>query len=312
MASRRSTISAVKLALASRDAYDPGSARGHDPIAIVGMGCRFPGGVNSPDDYWRFLVEGRDAVTEVPHTRWNPNALLPAFSRPGETTARWGSFLPAIDRFDAAFFGISANEAASMDPQHRLLLEVAWEALEDAGYTKTRLAGERAGVFVALYNTDYREAVHADPAAIEAYSTVGTSPSLAAGRLAYLLDLRGPNLVVDTACSSSLVAVHLACESLRQRSSEIGIVGAASLILSPAATLSLSKWGFMSPDGHCRPFAAAANVWVRGDGGGAVVLRRHADALAAGDRILAEPFYLLLQMLGEKLAFEVNSVPDEM
>jgi acyl transferase domain-containing protein len=285
---QRQTRSVAKLALAAKHAYDAGGDVAADPIAVVGMGCRFPAGAKSAGEFWRRLVDGVDAIEEIPRARWDAEAYFdPDPAHPGTMNTRWGSFLEDIDRFDAAVFGISAREAAAMDPQHRLVLEVAYEALEDAGQTHESLRGSRTGVFFALYNTDYLQGLHANRASITAYATAGTVPSMAAGRVSYHFDLRGPSLVVDTACSSSLVGVHLACESLRVRSSDLAVAGGVSLILSPDRTISLTKWNFMSPDGRCRPFDARANGWVRGEGCGVVVLKRLADALAAGDRVLA-------------------------
>ena len=287
MSRNRPTHSVAKLALAAKQAHEASDVIGGDPIAIVGMACRFPQS-DSPAAFWRLLADGGDAITEVPSTRWDiKNYYDPDLSKPGKINTRWGSFLDEVDRFDAAYFGISAREAAAIDPQHRLLLEVVCEALDDAGQTNATLRGSQTGVFLAVYNTDYLQALHTNRAAINAYTTVGTVPCIAAGRISYHFDLRGPSFVVDTACSSSLVAVHLACESLRVRTSDLAVVGGASLLLSPERTISLSKWGFMSPEGRCKSFDAGADGWVRGEGCGVVVLRRLSDALAAGDRILA-------------------------
>lgn len=282
------TIPIARLALAARRAQEDNDAIGADPIAVVGIGCRFPNGGDSPGSYWRALLAGVDAIREVPADRWNADRYYdPNPTRPGRMNTRWGSFLDDVRSFDAAFFGIAAREAETLDPQQRLLLEVACEALDDAGQTAEMLRSSLTGVFFALHNTDYLQALHANRETINAYSTSGTVACMAPGRLSFHFDLRGPSMVIDTACSSSLVAIHQACESLRTRTSSLAVAAGASLVLSPERTLSLAKWGFMAPDGHCKPFDAAADGWVRGEGCGAVVLRRLADALAAGDRIWA-------------------------
>jgi len=282
------TIPVARLALAAKRAHDANDTLGADPIAVVGLGCRFPGSGDSAGSYWRALVAGTDAIREVPADRWNADRYFDLDpTRPGRMNTRWGSFLDDVRGFDAAFFGIAAREAETLDPQQRLLLEVACEALDDAGQTAEMLRSSLTGVFFALHNTDYLQALHANRETINAYSTSGTVACMAPGRLSFHFDLRGPSMVIDTACSSSLVAIHQACESLRTRTSSLAIAAGASLVLSPERTLSLAKWGFMAPDGHCKPFDAAADGWVRGEGCGAVVLRRLSDALAAGDRIWA-------------------------
>ncbi len=195
-------------------------------------------------------------------------------------------FLRQVDGFDAAFFGISPREAVHLDPQQRLFLEVAYEALDDSGLTRARLAGDRVGVFVASYHNDYGLAQYAALDAIDAYTGTGTSHSILANRLSYLLDLRGPSLSLDTACSSSLVAMHLACESLRSGESNVALAGGVSLMLAPEVNVALSKWGFLAEDGRCKTFDVRANGFVRGEGCGVLVLKRLGDALADGDSIL--------------------------
>jgi acyl transferase domain-containing protein len=262
----------------------------HEPIAIVGMGCRFPGGADSPEAFWRLLADGRDAITEVPPGRWDAAAIYdPDPSVPGRTNARHGGFLQGIETFDAAFFGISPREASRMDPQQRLFLEVAWDAVDDAGLDIDRLAGTATGVFVGLHSqaADYFWFDLAHPERMDPFTGPGTSHNIVAGRLSYLYDLQGPSLVVDTACSSSLVALHLACQSLRQGECTLALAGGVNLILSPAFTIALSRLQMLSPDGRCRTFDARANGFVRSEGCGVVVLKRLGDAQAAGDRILA-------------------------
>ena len=246
-----------------------------NPVGVVGLACRFPGGADSLDDFWRLLDEGRDAVSEAPAERWPAESLYdPDPHRAGFMNSRWGAFLDNIDRFDAQAFGISPREAATMDPQHRLLLETTWQALADAGLRRDALKASKTGVFVAVYQRDFlREAV-ADRFAIDAYTASGTHHSIAANRLSYLLDLRGPSLVVDTACSSSLTALHLACRSLLSGECDRAIVGAANLMLSPEETISLSRWGMLAADGRCKTFDAGADGFVRGEGCAVVVLER--------------------------------------
>ncbi len=259
-----------------------------EPIAIIGMGCRFPGGANDPDAFWRLLSEGIDGISEVPAGRWLVDDYYDSDTgRPGKMNTRWGGFLDQVDQFDAEFFGISPREATCMDPQQRLALEVAWEALEDGGQAAPRLAGSRTGVFIGICSSDYSWHQFGDPSRIDAYSSTGNSYSIVANRLSYLLDLRGPSVAVDTACSSSLVAVHLACQSLRSRECDLALVGGVNLILSPLGTISLSKWGMMAPDGRCKPFDALADGFVRGEGCGVIVLKRLSDAMQDRDSIRA-------------------------
>jgi len=259
-----------------------------EPLAVVGVGCRFPGGVTGPDSFWQLLVDGRDAITEVPPDRWDLDAYYdPDPDAPGKVSTRWGGFLDAVDQFDPDFFGIAPLEAVSMDPQHRLLLETTWRALEHAAISPARLAGTRTGVFIGCGNSDYGRLVFSDEQRIDAYAALGNSFSVAAGRLSYFLGVHGPALTVDTACSSSLVAVHLASRSLRAGECDLAIAGGVSLILSPGPTITLSKARMMSPDGRCKAFDASANGFVRAEGCGVVLLKRLSDARADGDRVLA-------------------------
>ena len=260
-----------------------------DPIAVVGIGCRFPGGANTPDSFWRLLIEGRDAIVEVPPDRWDINALFdPDPAATGKMNTRWGGFLGGVDQFDPEFFGISPREAASMDPQQRVLLEVTWEALENAGLCPNRLAGSRTGVFVGVCNSDYLlRQFRTGRGSIDAYLATGNAHSVASGRISYLLGLQGPSLSVDTGCSASLVAVHLACQSLRAGECRVALAGGVNLILMPDTTIGLSKAHMMSPNGRCRAFDASADGFVRSEGCGMVVLKRLSDARADGDRILA-------------------------
>ncbi|MCC6892486.1 MAG: SDR family NAD(P)-dependent oxidoreductase [Anaerolineae bacterium] len=262
----------------------------HEPIAIVGMGCRFPGDADTPAAYWDLLREGRDAVTEIPKDRWDVESFYdPDNNQPGKISARHGSFLKQVDQFDPAFFGIAPREAASMDPQQRLLLEVAWEALENAGQAPDQLVGSATGVFVAMTTNDYSQMFmkSGDLSLLDAYYASGIAHSIASGRLSYILGLQGPSLTVDTACSSSLVSVHLAVQSLRLRECRMALAGGVNLILAPELYIALSKYGMLAVDGHCKTFDAAADGFVRGEGCGMVVLKRLSDAVADGDRVLA-------------------------
>ncbi|WP_224242631.1 type I polyketide synthase [Hyalangium gracile] len=253
----------------------------HVPIAVVGMSCRFPGGANSPREFWDVLSKGTDGVGPRPAGREVP--AWPAHSP--EHPGRSAGYLREVDRFDASFFGISPREASRLDPQQRLLMELIWEALEDAGQDTAPLRGSPTGVFVALYNNDYARLQLADPERADAYVSTGISDAMAAGRIAYHFDLRGPTLVVDTACSSSLVALHLACRSLAAEESELAIVAASNLILDPVVTLLTERLQGSSPTGRCRTFDARADGYVRGEGVGALVLRRLPDARTRRDRI---------------------------
>ncbi|MEV0222842.1 beta-ketoacyl synthase N-terminal-like domain-containing protein [Streptomyces sp. NPDC050704] len=258
------------------------------PVAVIGLGCRFPGGVASPDAYWRLLTEGRDAVGTLPAGRWDP--FVPDPDRLPDDMSRHGAFLGDLDDiagFDAEFFGIPAHEATAMDPQHRMLLEVTREALDHAALPATALAGTRTGVFVGISGNEYAHLTTADPRAVNAWTATGASLSIAAGRLSYALDLRGPSLAVDTACSSSLVAVHQAVRSLTTGESDTALAAGVNLLLTPAVTLGFQRVGALAPDGRCKAFDADADGIVRGEGCGVVVLKRLTDAERDGDRVLA-------------------------
>src|SRR5215510_12749135 len=260
-----------------------------EPIAVIGMGCRFPGGVNNPEAYWRLLWNGVDAITEVPPTRWDVEMYYdPNPEVPGKTYTRYGGFIDQVDEFDPQFFGISPREAASMDPQQRLLLEVMWEALEHAGYAPDQLSGSRTGVFMGIGMDDYAHMslYTGDPCRIDAYNSLGTARSIAVGRLSYVLGLQGPAMQVDTSCSSSLLAVHLACQSLRSGECNLALAGGVNLMLSPEATIAFSKLKALAPDGRCKTFDIAADGFVRGEGCGIVVLKRFSEARQDRERIL--------------------------
>jgi acyl transferase domain-containing protein/acyl-CoA synthetase (AMP-forming)/AMP-acid ligase II/NADPH:quinone reductase-like Zn-dependent oxidoreductase/acyl carrier protein len=263
---------------------------GADPIAIVGIGCRFPGAAGL-EEFWILLRNGVDAISEIPRDRWDIDALYdPLPGTTGKMSTRWGGFLSGIDRFDPHFFGISPREASAMDPQQRLLLEVSWEALENAGQPPDKLAGGRTGVFVGIGGFDYTNVIinykdHLQ--GMNAYLGTGNAHSIAANRISYLLDLRGPSIAIDTACSSSLVAIHMACESLRGAQTDLAIAGAVNLILSPEVTIAFSHARMMAADGRCKTFDAEADGYVRAEGCGVVVLKRLSDALRDRDHILA-------------------------
>ncbi|MBK8266369.1 MAG: aminotransferase class III-fold pyridoxal phosphate-dependent enzyme [Nannocystis sp.] len=256
------------------------TTRPAEAIAVIGAGCRFPGGVTDLESFWRLLDERVDAVTEVPHERWVVDPGAPP-------EARQGAFLRDVDRFDPAFFEVTPREAAALDPQVRLLLEVTWEALEQAGQTMASLRGSATGVFVGVASDEYRDLARAHRGASDPHMFLGTRASTGVGRLSYWLGLQGPNMPVDTACSSSLVAVHLACRALRAGECATAIAGGVSLMLAPEATRLLGQMGALSPTGRCRAFSAQADGYVRGEGCGVVVLKRLADAERDGDPILA-------------------------
>jgi phthiocerol/phenolphthiocerol synthesis type-I polyketide synthase B len=259
-----------------------------EPIAIIGLGCRFPGGVHGPEDYWQFLSEGRSAVGELPPERWAPfEDGSPETAAALARTTRSGSFLDDVDDFDADFFEISSREAVKMDPQQRLLLEVAWEALEHAGIPPSSLRRSQTGVFAGACYTDYGYLAGLDLPSVDAWSNAGGALSIIANRLSYFLDLRGPSLTVDTACSSSIVALHLACQSLRIGDSDVALAAGVNLLLAPGVFRAFDQTGALSPTGACHAFDADADGFVRGEGCGVVVLKRLSDALHDGDRVLA-------------------------
>ena len=257
-----------------------------EPIAIIGIGCRFPG-ADGPEAFWKLLRDGVDAIREVPPSRWHIEDYYdPDATKPDKTNSRWGGFLDKIDEFDPQFFGIAPREVPSMDPQQRLILEVAWEALEDGGQIPERLARTKTGVFVGIGSHDYSVMLWHQPVN-DPYSTTGTANSIAANRLSYVLDLKGPSLSVDTACSSALVAVHLACQSIWQGESVMALAGGVNVLLSPFGTMGFTKGGFLSGDGRCKSFDASANGYVRAEGAGIVVLKPLSQAKADNDPIYA-------------------------
>jgi polyketide synthase 5 len=258
------------------------------PVAVVGMACRLPGGIDSPDQLWEALLRGDDLITEIPTERWDAESLYdPERGVPGRSVTKWGGFLDDVAGFDAEFFGIGDREATAIDPQHRLLLETAWEAVQHAGLNPTTLAGSATGVFVGLAHDDYTLVTGSAGALEEPYGYTGTAFSMASGRISYTLGLSGPAVTVDTACSSGLVTVHMACGSLHQGESDLALAGGCMLMLEPRLNASMSAIGMLSATGRCQSFDIKANGFVRSEGSAMVLLKRLPDAVRDGDRILA-------------------------
>lgn len=259
-------------------------------LAITGIGCRFPGHANSPGEFWENIIGGLDAITEIPKERFDVDRYYdPDPRQPGKLYTRWGGFCDHAGEFDASFFGISPREAGQMDPQQRILLEVAWEALEDGGHSLEPAAAARTGVFIGISTHDYADIIAggANRCGVEAHTAVGTAMSIAANRISYVFDFHGPSIAVDTACSSSLTSVHLACQSLRRGECDMGLAGGVNLFLTPDAAIGSAKASILSPDGRCKSFDARANGYGRGEGAGVVVLKRLEDARRDRDRIYA-------------------------
>src|SRR6476646_7873989 len=259
-----------------------------DGIAIIGIGCRFPGRINHPDALWKLLVEGREAVSDVPADRWNVERFYDA--EPGivgKSIARRGGFVEGIDQFDPQFFGISPREAPYVDPQHRLLLETAWEAIEDAGLALDFETGTDVGVFVGISHNDYQviQGTPWDSQGISPHSATGSAHSIAANRISYCLNLRGPSVALDTACSSALTAVYAACEHIRTGRGDTALAGGVTVMITPGGFIGFSQASMLSPDGKCKAFDASANGFVRGEGAGMVLLKRLSQAIADGDPI---------------------------
>src|SRR3954452_237230 len=260
-----------------------------DRIAIIGIGCRFPGGVNDAESFWRLLVEGRDAVSEVPSDRWSVERYYdPEPGIPGKTFAKRAGFLDQIDQFDPQFFGISPREAPYVDPQHRLLLETAWEAIENAGVVLDLEKGSDIGVFVGISHNDYQgiQSTAFDHFGIAPHTPTGSAHSVAANRISYCLNLKGPSVAMDTACSSALTAVHAACDHIRAGRGDTALAGGVTVMITPGGFIGFSQAGMLSPEGRCAAFAADASGFVRGEGAGMVVLKRLSQAQADGDPIL--------------------------
>lgn len=257
-------------------------------VAVIGMACRLPGGIDSPERLWESLLRGDDHVTVIPADRWDAEEYYdPQPGIPGRSVTKWGGFLDDVAGFDPEFFGINEREATAIDPQHRLLLETSWEAMEHAGITRAAMTDSLTGVFVGLTHGDY-QLLAADADAVEApYGFTGSSFSLASGRIAYALGLRGPAMTVDTACSSGLTAVHLACHSLVDGESDLALAGGAAVTLDPRKFVAGSAEGMLSPTGRCRAFDVGADGFVSSEGCAVLLLKRLPDALGDGDRVLA-------------------------
>jgi acyl carrier protein len=285
LSSSKRLLFALDEALAKLEATERSK---NEAIAVIGMGCRFPGGANSPETLWQLLCDGLDATREVPPERWDIDSLYhPDPDIPGKMYVRSAGFLSDIDQFEPQFFGISPREAASTDPQQRLLLEVCWEALERAGEAPDKLAGSQTGVFIGVTANDYARLQSQALDQIDSYYITGNTLNAAAGRLSYTLGFQGPSMSIDTACSSSLVAIHQACQSLRNGECNQALAGGVNLILSPEVTVALCRTRMLSPEGRCKTFDADADGFARGEGCGILVLKRLSDAQIDKNNILA-------------------------
>ncbi|KPA09304.1 short-chain dehydrogenase [Candidatus Magnetomorum sp. HK-1] len=285
-----SHLSPIKLAYAIEQLKSKVELVDAEPIAIIGLGCRFPGNVNDSESFWRLLTNGTDTIREIPENRWNIDDWYdPDPDVSGKMYARHGAFLDSMEYFDANFFGISKKEALSMDPQQRLLLEVAWEALENGNLAPDMLFESNTGVFVGICTYDHAlvQSKNNLKHNVDAYFASGNLLNVAAGRLSFALGLTGPCLAVDTACSSSLVSVHLACQSLRKRECRLALAGGVGLLLSPEIYINFCKARMLSPDGKCKTFDSKANGYVRGEGCGIILLKRLTDALSDKNNIIA-------------------------
>lgn len=257
-----------------------------EPLAIVGIGCRLPGGVNGPESFWQLMTEGRSGIVPVPADRWNRERWHHEnVDIPGKMITKWGGFIHDFDRFDAQFFGISPREALRMDPQQRWLLEAAWESLEDAGIPPESLRGSNTAVFVGIASNDYANVAQSDPRNVDVHTNSGSTLSIASNRIAYLFDFKGPAVSVDTACSSALVAINLACESIWAGEASMALAGGVNALLTPDASIGFSKASMLSPTGQCFAFDDRANGYVRGEGAGIFTIKKLADAQRDGDRI---------------------------
>jgi acyl transferase domain-containing protein/acyl carrier protein len=258
-----------------------------EPIAVIGMGCRFPG-AKDPESFWQLLRDGVDVIREIPADRWEKNDYYHRDATvAGKSISNWGGFLDSFDQFDPFFFGISPMEAKYMDPQQRLLLELSYEALDDAGQTREDYDGSKTGVFIGISINEYSHLQFADPSLITSHSGTGSALSIAANRISYFYNFHGPSMAIDTACSSSLAAVHLACQSLRSGECTMALSGGVNIILSPVHSIAFTKAGVLAPDGRCKAFDARANGYVRGEGGGVIVLKTLSSALADGNPVHA-------------------------
>src|SRR5437660_2393065 len=262
-----------------------------EPLAIIGIGCHFPGGATSPQAFWDLLCAGVDATRDVPGDRWDVRKFYdPDLKKSGKMNTFHGGYLERLDLFDAQFFGISPREAVWLDPQQRLLLQVTWEALEDAGLLADQLDGSDTGVFIGGFTLDYQLMQNFGVYSryeLQTHSATGMMMTMLANRLSYVFGFQGPSLAVDTACSGSLVAVHLACQSIWNGECSLAIAGGASALIAPTMTIAESKGGFLSADGRCKTFDASANGYARGEGAGVVIIKPLSQAQADGDSIYA-------------------------
>ncbi|MGH8047009.1 MAG: polyketide synthase, partial [Chthoniobacterales bacterium] len=252
-----------------------------EPLAIIGIGCRFPGGADDAASFWQLLLDGKDALTDVPSDRWEHSLFYhPEPGMPGKTVARQAGFLPNITDFDNGFFGFSPREAAHMDPQHRLALEVAWEAIEDAGLDLAQIAGSPTAVFVGISGHEYARLQKLET--IGTYSSTGQATCMAANRISYAFDFTGPSVAVDTACSSAHIAVHLACRSIWDGEATMALAAGVNLLVDPCTFVIFSALSMLSPDSRCRAFDARANGFARAEGAGAIIIKPLSRALADG------------------------------
>ncbi len=258
------------------------------PVAIIGIACRFPGGITGPESYWRLLAEGKNAIGDIPADRFDADYYYDARpAQPGRIMSRKGGYLGRLEEFDAAFFGISPREAERVNPEQRILCELAWEAFEDAGQNAHKLAGTRTGVFIGQWQSDFEARLFGDPESFDFYKSLGGGRYVTSGRISYLFDLRGPCFTLDNACAASLTAAHLAAKSIQSGESDLAVAGGVNLILMPYITIAYSQAKMMAPDGQCKFGDAAADGYVRSEGAGLVVLKRLDRALADGDRVYA-------------------------
>lgn len=259
-----------------------------EPIAIVGIGCRFPGGVNNPEVFWKLMKEEIDATTDIPKDRWDIQTFYdPDKSKSGKAYTCHGGFLERVNEFDAQFFGISPREAAYLDPQQRLLLEIVWEAFEDAGIDPQTLEGSNTGVYIGAFTLDYKLIQLKYFDLVDTHTATGAMMTMVSNRISYIFDLRGPSISVDTACSGSLVAVHLACQSIWNKQCSLAIAGGVNVITAPEYTVAESKGGFLSPEGRCKTFDSGADGYARGEGAGVVILKPLSQALTDNDFVYA-------------------------